>query len=461
LTHHVLDFFLVCSIGVILLIPLVWRAMHSAFDPFEPLVFFAAAYGVMFVGRPLTMIIDGNYLYEAPLSILNVEPAFTKMLTLALLGAISFIAGYSSPWGKRLAHRHPPSRAIDARSASLAAGAIAVLAVVCFAIFLGHSGGLSAVVLLLRGRTPELSQTTANLSFYPWTGTLMLVPASLTFLALAWRRRTKSLFAAFILTTALILLRTLPLGDRFILLPFLGAIFLLFYVRRLARPNWLTVATLGIAAIFAAAFLSDVRGRSTRGESVQQTIRHLASRPDSAPRRLLTGPDSEMAPVLAAALNVIPRELPHTYGATIFGDLVARPIPRSMWPTKPDPPRDKLIATLWPTESARGSVNVEFSVLLYFYWDFGMIGVVIGLTTFGVGARWLYEYFLSRSESFSAQLIYSLAVWFIVLGLRNGPVDTFITGVFIGGPLVVILTIAQRRVALDGTTRTRCDSALI
>jgi O-antigen polysaccharide polymerase Wzy len=460
LTHHALDFFLVCSIGVILLIPLVWRAMNAAFDPFEPLVFFAAAYGVMFVGRPLTMIIDGDYSYEAPLSTLNVEPEFTKMLTLALLGALSFLIGYSLSWGKRLARRHPRSPLIDRKIASLAAGAVAVIGVACFAIFLGHAGGLSAVLLLLRGRTPELSQATADLSFYPWTGALMLVPACLTFLGLTWQRRTKGLIAAFLFTAALVLLLTLPIGNRFILLVFFGAIFLLFYLRRLARPKWLTLFIVGVVAIFAASFLSDLRGRSTRGESVQETLARLASHPADAPRRLVTGPDSEMAPVLSAALSVIPRELPHTYGATIFGDLVARPIPRTIWPTKPEPPRDKLIATLWPTESARGSVNVEFSVLLYFYWDFGMIGVVIGLATFGVGARWLYEYFLRRSESFSAQLIYSLAVWFIVIGLRNGPVETFITGVFIGGPLMVILTIAKRRVAPDGTTRTRCDRAL-
>jgi hypothetical protein len=154
-----------------------------------------------------------------------------------------------------------------------------------------------------------------------------------------------------------------------------------------------------------------------------------------------------MAPVLAAALTVIPRELPHSYGATIFGDLVTRPIPRIVWPTKPEPPRERLIATLWPAESARGSINVEFSVLLYFYWDFGLIGVAVGLAALGVGARWLYEYFLARPESLSAQLTYSVAVWFIVIGLRNSPVDTFITGVFIGGPLIVIFKLAKQAVA--------------
>jgi len=414
----------------------------------------------MFVARPLTMIIDGDYSYEAPLSTLSIEPEFTKMLTLALFGALSFLIGYSLPWGKGLACRHPASPVIDPRIASLAACAVAVLGAVCFVISLVHSGGLSAVLLLLRGRTPELWQTTANLSFYPWTGALMLVPACLAFLGLAWERRTKGLFVAFILTAALVLLRTLPVGDRFILLVFFGAILLLFYLRRLARPKWLTLLTLSVVAIFAAGFLSDLRGRSTRGESVQETIAHFASHAADAPSRLVTGPDSEMAPVLSAALSVIPSELPHTYGVTIFGDLVERPIPRTVWPTKPESPRDQLITTIWPVESARGSINVEFSILLYFYWDFGVLGVVVGLAAFGIGARWLYEYFLARPDSLSAQLIYSVAVWFIVIGLRNSPVDTFITAVFVSGPLIVIFGLAKRGVAPASPSSTRCDCSL-
>jgi hypothetical protein len=460
LGDHALDLFLVCSIAAILLAPLVWRTRDGIFDLFEPLTFFAAAYGVMFVARPLTMIIDGNYLYEAPLSTLNVEPEFTKMLMLALFGALSFVIGYSTPWAKRLARRHP-SLGIDLRSASLAAGAIAALAVVCFVIFFARSGGLSAILLLLRGRTPELFQATANLSFYPWAGSLMLVPASLTFLGLAWVRRSKSFFAVFLLTAALVLLRTLPVGDRFLLLVFFGAIFLFFYVRRLTRPRWPTLVALGILAILVAGFLSDLRGRSTRGESVRETLEHFATHPADGPRRLVTGPDSEMAPVLSAALSVIPRELPHTYGVTIFGDLVARPIPRAMWSSKPEPPRHKLIATLWPAESARGSINVEFSLLLYLYWDFGLAGIIVGLVALGIGARWLYEYFLARRDNLPAQLIYSVSVWFIVIGLRNSPVDTVVTAIFITGPLIVIFGLAQRGVAPAFPLTTRCGGTRI
>jgi hypothetical protein len=151
-----------------------------------------------------------------------------------------------------------------------------------------------------------------------------------------------------------------------------------------------------------------------------------------------------MAPVLAAALSAIPEQLPHTYGSTIFGDLVARPVPRTLWADKPDPPRDKLVARLWPAEARDGAINPEFSVLLYFYWDFGAPGIIIGLLLYGIGARLLFEYLIHRPSSLAVQVLYSLALWFVVIGLRSSPVDTVVLAMFIVFPTWLIFRLAQR-----------------
>jgi len=205
-----------------------------------------------------------------------------------------------------------------------------------------------------------------------------------------------------------------------------------------------TLVGVTLLALMASSFLSDLRGRGTRGEDVAQTIAR-SMRPTRIFSPFLSGPDSEMAPVLAAALTQIPKKLHYTYGRTIFGDLVTRPIPRALWSGKPIPPRDKLIASLWPVERTKGGINPEFSVLLYFFWDFGIPGVILGMAAFGVAARALFEYFLRNRRSTGAQLLYSLALWFVVIGLRNSPVDTLVPFMFVVFPAWVALRVAFRR----------------
>jgi len=205
------------------------------------------------------------------------------------------------------------------------------------------------------------------------------------------------------------------------------------------------LAALGIGslAVFASAFLSDLRARTTRGETVTETFSRAAS-PSRLADSVLLGPDSEMAPTFAAALTVIPESLGHSYGKTIFGDLVVRPIPRPLWEGKPEPPRERLVATLWRSEREAGAINPEFSVLLYPYWDFGLIGVAIGLALAGAGCRVFYRYLGDRETETSAQVLYALAIWFVVIGLRNSPVDTLILAVFIVAPAWVVFRFARR-----------------
>jgi hypothetical protein len=437
------------AIAATLLAPLLWRIVRASFDPFEPIVIFAIAYGVMFVVRPLAMIIADDYTYPAPLSVIDVAPTFTHMLFLALLGAISFVGGYCSLLRTTTLIKRPaPVREFDFKTALIFASVTALIGISSLALVVAHAGGLRALPLLLRGRTPQLDEAIRSLSLYPWAGTLMLVPAALVFLALGWQRRNVIVLAAFALLAALIFLRAVPRGDRMVLLPFLGGIFIFFYLRRSARPGLLIILVLACTVLFMSTFLSDLRGRSTRGETASETFVNIVSHPSRVANHLTRGPDSEMAPVFAAALRVIPSELRHTYGTTIFGDLGTRPIPRAIWPSKPEPPRDRLIATLWPRESEKGSINPEFSVLLYFYWDFGPVGVVLGLAAFGIGARYLYSYFLSRKGQLSAQLLYAVGVWFIAIGVRDSPVDTFIRAVFMIGPLLAIFTLSTKRVMM-------------
>jgi hypothetical protein len=440
-TSNAANGLLVAGIGVVLVAPLLWRLARRRFDPFEPIVFFAVAYGVMFVVRPTAMIVTDSFTYAGPRESLDVSRSFTEMLSLALCGAIAFVVGYALPLGGRWAAvRRPRPRNLRIQRLVAATVVVALVGLGSLGLFLASSGGLAAVKGVFRAGNTALPEGGA--SEYTRYAFLAVVPATLILLGVGLERRSKALLGAALFLGVAFLLYSIPTGGRGALLPLLGGSLVLAYLRRGARPSFATILVVGILAMLASTFLSDLRGRTTRGETIVDTAVRATS-PSRLATSLTTGPDTEMAPVFSAALSVIPEELGHTYGATTLGDLVVRPVPRALWEEKPLPPRERLIATIWPIEYERGSINVEFSTLLYFYWDFSIPGIFLGLAVYGLLARFLYEFLLRHHRDLYVQVLYSLALWFVVIALRDSPVDTFVRAVFVLAPVWVVFRIGR------------------
>jgi ABC-type amino acid transport system permease subunit len=438
-----LDVLLVAAIGSTLLAPIVRRVTARRFDPFEPYVLFVLAYGVMFVVRPAAMLATDSRVHVGPLRTLDVSGTFTEMLVVAWLGAIAFIVAYSLPLGRGLVRPHRPrEESVDTRRLLILAGVLSGVAVAAFVVLVASVDGFRTLDAIFRlGRSRDVEEA-AQTYRYLWMSYVFLIPAALVFLAVGLRTRSRALIAVFFSLAVLVLLRGIPLGQRMFLLPFLGGVFVLIYVYRSTRPSFRTVVLVVAVALLASTFLSDLRGRETRHESVAETVVRSTS-PSRLADSVLTGPDTEMAATFALALSVVPEQLPYTYGTTIFRDLVVRPIPRSLWSGKPQVPRNELKAVLWPQEYANGTINPEFSVLLYFYWDFGLLGVIVGMAAYGIGARYLYEYFVRHGDQTYAQVLYSLALWFVVIGLRDSPVDTIMRAAFVVAPVWLLFRLAR------------------
>jgi hypothetical protein len=80
-------------------------------------------------------------------------------------------------------------------------------------------------------------------------------------------------------------------------------------------------------------------------------------------------------------------------------------------------------------------IHPEYSTLVYFFWDFGVFGVIIGLSALGLLARYVYEYLVLNQERAYAQVLYALSLWLFVIALRDGPVDAFVRAVFVVAPV--------------------------
>jgi hypothetical protein len=420
---------LVAGLGLVLALPLVWRGVARRFDPFEPVVLFVLAYGAMFVARPASMLVRGDLSYGG----VDLRQKFPIATALAFVGGVAFLCGYELRAGAALARRFPPPRRIETRAAVAWSIALTTLAALALLVLITRFSGLSGFRILFSGRSREVDRLSAD-SSYVWYGLKLVVPAALCLFALALRERTRRIVLASALLIAASLLVTVPVGSRIFLLPLLGGIFVFFYVNRRTRPSLVLLIVLAIAALMTSYVLALLRDTRYRHDALP-IVATLVHRPYEMFHPILEGNDGEMAPVLAGALTVVPERLHHRYGGAVFGDLLTRPIPRGVWPGKPKPAGIEIVAAVWPSIK---NFNPAISPLLFLYWDFGIAGVVAGMALFGIGCRTLYEWFLRHRDSFAAQLIFAVALWFVVPGVRNDPVDTIVFASFVVLPLVLL-----------------------
>lgn len=452
--HFSKEGFLLVCIAVTLIVPLVRRFIHGRFDPFEPLVVFVAAYGVMFVVRPTAMLLENNLFYERPSRTIDVSDAFLETLTFGLLGAVAFVTAYSMSYGKHLATKitKPPDN-FRATVAGIMALWMTVAGLSIFSLFLISAGGIQALGLLFQGRSLILTEALKGSSYF-WHASFVLVPA--TFILFVVARTQHNLFwtAAAFFVAILLLVRAAPIGSRMLLLPFFGGGVVYYYLAKGIRPKILFLLVIIVTSLFASSFFLHVRSASYRQEvGVGEIFIQSVTDVSRIFEPLTSGEDSAMVPLLAAALQVVPEEFSYTYGVSTLGDFFLRPIPRQWWPGKPLAPREKITAILWPREYAAGIINPEFSNLLYFYMDFGVVGIVVGMIIYGIVARGLYEYFLLHQNNKVAQLLFSLSLPFVPVALRDSPIDTFVRAVFIVLPVWIIFQFAAVRSSLHVSQR--------
>jgi hypothetical protein len=287
---------LIVLIAAILFVPLAMRISQRAFDPFEPIVLFAAVYGAMFVIRPSAMLIRDDLVYEGPRTTLDISGTSTEMLVLALLGALGFVGGYLSPAGPALARRAPGLQGPrDIRVTGLVAFVVGTAGIAVFTFALASARGLDSISLYFHGRSAEVREALGASSFYPWAATFAVVPSTIAVAAVAWARRSWRFALLALVLAAVLLLRALPTGSRLLLLPFLGALFVLYFLRRRTRPGLLPLIAIAILALVASAVLSDFRSRGDRDENAITSVRNTLTNPTRAVAPFTTGPDVEMA----------------------------------------------------------------------------------------------------------------------------------------------------------------------
>jgi oligosaccharide repeat unit polymerase len=160
-----------------------------------------------------------------------------------------------------------------------------------------------------------------------------------------------------------------------------------------------------------------------------------------------TKEDTAMAPTLSILLDNLGSNVPYQYGKSYI-NLVAKPIPRTLWPGKPIEFDTQLMRVLFPTYAASG-VGFAFSAISEPLVNFGLIGVVFFFTGIGFLNRKLLGKLINSKETRAIFLNAWLAGFMFVLIRGNLSVD-FQRAVF---PLVSGLSVLYFHDARAGKTQ--------
>jgi hypothetical protein len=391
---------LIVATGTATVLPILVAKTRRRLDVFEPLVPASAAFALLFVARPIVDVLYGSPLYADTRS-----ATFSLAMVAALAAIVGFNAGYDAGLGLRLA-RHLPAPSFRANDSVLLVGSVS-LAGAAFAalIFIAvQSGGLGA---LFAQRGALGTGQTGEVPAIVYGATALATPA----LLLLWTVEGRARWIARVLSLAplaVILIATIPRGDRRTLIPVLVAAIAMYYLARDTRPSKRTV----VVSLFVVFFVLVVPLRDARngGLSYWDAMTQSISDPGSAVERLLRTGDTEMIDTLAlevGQVGVDPR-MPWQYGMATLSETILQPIPRQIWPDKPQPIRNLIIDANWGmTDGGCVSLCPTFSVVGTLYADVGIMSVFLGTLSLGVLFRAAYAYFMHWRHSRFAQAAYA------------------------------------------------------
>ena len=135
-------------------------------------------------------------------------------------------------------------------------------------------------------------------------------------------------------------------------------------------------------------------------------------------------------------VNNIPQKESFMNGRT-FTYLLYHPIPRSIFPSKPNPPVQEAVYKIFNNERIVKS-GMAFPNIGEFYINFGILGVVIGMFLFGIFIRFAYRKVIKYPTRFNI-VSYSILWPYLLQYISRGYFVQIITGaIFLYAPLIII-----------------------
>lgn len=439
-------YLLVGLLGLLVWGPVLWRVSGHSLDLAEPGIWFALFYFAHFGIRAIW-----DLTYGSPF--LGLGPGakdfglVNTALFVSIIGFLSFWFGYWTRAGRAVARLLPSlpckwnwSLVLPAAVLSAVLGWIVRVLVVVL-----EAGSFSAWMAANKDELLRLAEGTTYLEIM--SGSLVTVALFLILIkaGIGHDSRLWTLFGLLFVSEALFgFIR----GSRGAPLFLLLKVAIGFYMtserthKASLRFAWLTgtIVVLGCVlfpVVSAARFL----GIGGMGEFLSS---HLLWDPGELFRLVwdrLHGLDS-----LALIISKVPSEVPYTF-ASELGLLVISWIPRRIWLEKPTISLGEIFyKTLVPSGLFGEGTSVAITLPGQFYWDLGIVGIVIGMSLVGILWRFLHEYFVRPKGNLSNVLVVATVFPSFFIPVEQDLVSIFtghLFGLFV--VLIAALVVAKKR----------------
>jgi hypothetical protein len=375
----------------VLFVPLAIRIVRGPIDWFEPLIPVSAAFLILFVVRPVVDLTSGSFVVYG----VDVSAGYTTALWATFVAALSFVSGHAIGPRRRFVARLPSAGRVPEGILLTVAWVATLLACVPL-VAVASTSGLQALFY-------NRSQVANDAFFVPFLISFgqLAIPAFLLF----WSIRADNLKLparlASTLPAAVILINSIPGGNRRNLLPAIVAVAAFWYLRRQRRPSGQLVL-LAVVVVFLG-IVGPFRDARTGQDTFTSSASNGFTDPGGAVHDLLAAGDTEMIDTLALAVQQVgdQKRIEWQLGLSTLTETVLQPIPRQLWKTKPLPIRLKLIEYNWGLNGV-GCLNIcpTFSAIGTFYADYGYLTVGIFSFLLGMMFRlwWAYVAANERSE---------------------------------------------------------------
>jgi oligosaccharide repeat unit polymerase len=433
------EFLIACLVLTLAAPSLARLCLSGRFDFFYPPTFFGF---LIFIGHifPLGDFLRGEDVVTAvwPYAYGSFENSLDFALELAILGAGSFFLGFAVT--SRIPFRPTAAVQVFVPARMRLVGAVYTVAgLALFATGVVLLGGVSALIAGLADRIRAF----AGLNYFFMAIFLLLDFALMWWAALLSKRR---LFVFWFWTYFVFALALSSLhGSRAHTLVVVLAAVILYHLLYKPISLWRVPILLVIGAIALVAFQLIVREYLVVGELVSvETNPSLASLWGRF--RTSLGSDFYQIQALTIVVDAVPDRIPFQYASTYLPLLLA-PIPSSLWAGKLDYLTSPGVLTmaLWPASWLDTGTTIPPSLMGEMYMNFGILGILVGMTLFGSLYGCAYSYLKRGGKNIVFAVLYAALVSVMIHYIRGELSAPTILLLFMTVPVMAAAWLVVRR----------------
>jgi hypothetical protein len=400
-----LAFELVCNA-----VPILYASRRGCLDICEALPVFLFGFWIHFWLRPFYDLLAGT------LSVADI--ANTLRLSALCLPLFVFVY-WMPPAG--FVRAVLPVRGGGA--AIFRVAAVAVVGIFGWAMVIREQGGINNLLFRERQMFAMISQT-STIYYEPLRPFLTVAVLSLSAPLIAGNVRSRFIRMATYLALAaygFILFRVggsrLPLANLF----FAVLIQYHYLVRRISRR---ALAALAVFLFVACGVLGTYRSYfQFQSNRVKQEVQVFFTSPDRFLETTVGSADYAMFDTTAAVMRLYPDVLNYTHGASYL-KLLFTPVPREVWPEKPENLSREAVRILGTGEDYVHGVSLGVSFIGEGYMNFGAVGALAGAAAIALFIRAIYSWFVHQPLSMAAVCIYSAGLFSLIFNVMRGALQT-------------------------------------